>query len=523
MRTKKALINLFISILMGALVVTLNFINQRIFISVLGVNYLGINGLLGSVVSLLSIVEIGLGSAIIYHLYKPVRDNDTNKISALMAFYRRGYHIVALIILLLGLSVLPFLPIIIGKNTVPSNIFIVYTLFITDAVFSYMFSYKRSLLYADQKNYIINIVRASCSLALNVLQIALLFVTENYYIYLLVKVIMTSIENVVLNIIVKRKYRFVSSKEKPGVLDNITKTDIFKKIKGLLWHRLGTFFILGTDNIIISLFLGIAVVGLYSNYLLIITSLSTLYSQISTAITASIGNLLLEKNYKKNFIVYERIDFASFWLSVLIVTSFFVSMDSFISLWVGKQYLLPLSVLIALSLNLYLTLARLTLYSFKTAGGVFHEDKHIPIIESIVNLIFSLVFLKFFGLLGVFMGTICSALVVLLYGYPKFVYKNILRGKVIDYYVGFLKHLAVLSLISATTFMLTRIFRVESSFKQFIINLFLSIVVSNLILFVLFRKSKEMAYYSSMLGKKINTIKKYLLKYYSRRPFIYER
>ncbi len=499
MRTKNSVINIIVSVGMGIFALAVTFVTQRVFVNTLGVNYLGVNGLFNSIISMLSIAELGLGSAIVYHLYKPMEGRDEAKVNALMAFYRRGYHAVACFVFAVGLVLLPFLSLIVGKSSVSANLSIVYMLFIADAVFSYLLSYKRSILYADQKNYIINAARVASMLVLNTLQVVLLLTTKNYYLYLMIKIVMTLVENIFLNTVVDKRYPFLDSQIKNNRLDKATRKDVLIKVKGLLYHKAGSFFILGTDNIVITTFLGIGTVGMYSNYLLILTAINSMYSQLSAAITASIGNLLLVRDSEKHFSVYERINFASFWTNVLLTVGFLVTVDSFIKLWLGEHFILPIGVLIALSLNLYLTLSRLPLYSFKTAAGIFHEDRFVPIIESVVNIVASITLLHFFGLAGVFMGTICSALVVLLYSYPKFVYTRLFDLNAIRYFKEFTKHLGILIFISATTFLISRAIHVDKNIIQLAVNLGLCIVVPNLILAFVFGRSKELRYYKQLV------------------------
>lgn len=507
MRTKNSILNIFVSLGLGVLALIATFVGQRIFVDILGVNYLGVNGLFNSIISMLSIAELGLGSAIVYNLYKPIQKNDIKQINALMAFYRRGYHTVAAIIFGIGLATLPFLSLIVGKTAVPANLKIVYMLFITNAVFSYLLSYKQSMLFADQKNYMINASRVAAMVLLNVFQIILLIKTKNYYLYLVIQIIMTLAENLFINSIVAKRYPYLDSSTKSNSLNKDTRKDVYTKIKGLLYHKAGTFFVLGTDNLVITTFIGIAAVGLYSNYLLILTAVDSMYSQLSAAITASIGNLLITKDSGKHFDVYKRISFASFWTSTLITVGFFVIVDSFVKLWLGKRFVLPLGVLLALSLNLYLTLARLTLYSFKTAAGIFHEDRFVPIMESIVNIVASITLLHFFGLAGVFMGTVCSALVVLLYGYPKYVYTTIFDKKALHYYIEFTYHLLIVAVIAALTFYISRTVALDSGIKQLVVNIGLCVTIPNLLLLAIFYKSKELGFYKQLIVSSVQGFK----------------
>ena len=198
MRTKNSIRNMAVTLVMNFITIIAGFIAQKIFLNLLGSEYLGLNGLFTNVVSMLGIVELGLGSAIIYHLYKPIAEKDINTIKSLMQFYKKSYHLIALVVFLLGLILIPFLPLFVKDVTVSININLAYFLFVIDIVFSYLLSYKRSILYANEQNYIINIIHIFYTIFLNVFQLSLLYVTKNYYIYLVIKIIMRIAENVVI-------------------------------------------------------------------------------------------------------------------------------------------------------------------------------------------------------------------------------------------------------------------------------------------------------------------------------------
>jgi O-antigen/teichoic acid export membrane protein len=435
-RTNNSIRNVVSALLMSFATILVGLIAQRVFINTLGTEYLGINGLFTSMVSMLALVELGLGSAIYYHLYKPIATGDTAMVKSLINFYKKGYRLIAIAVFTLGMCTVPFLSTIVGDVSISESIYIIYLLFLLDIVFSYLLTYKRAVLYVDQKNYIISKVRLGCLLVLNVVQIIILLRTGNYYLYLVMNIALRLMENIVLTIITDRKYPYLKDKS-VAILNATTKSAIYKNIRGLSYHKIATFVVLGTDNIIISVFFGIATVGLYNNYYLVVGAIGMTIRQIFTALTASVGNLLVTSKSNKSFKVYKKIHFINFWLSCFATTSLLVIMDSFVTIWIGEQYLLPIGVLIALSLNLYLTLIRLSTMSFKETAGIFHQDRFVPIVESIANIVFSLILLQYFGLAGVFLGTVCSTLILHLFSYPKFVYKPLFKQAYGLYYREF--------------------------------------------------------------------------------------
>lgn len=498
MRTKNSIANIIASLIMSLVVIIAGFFAQKIFIETLGLEYLGVNGLFTNIITMLGIVELGLGAAIVYHLYKPLVKGDNVRIKSLMHFYKKGYRVIALVVMVIGLSLIPFLPAIVGEIKISTNITAVYLLFLLDVVLSYFLAYKRSLLYADQKNYVINLVHLTSVVIMNVVQIAALVMTMNFYLYLMIKIVMRIVENLVINTVVNRRYKFINQ-GMTQPLDAATKQDIFQKIKALFMHKIGTFIVLGSDNIIIAVFLGVATVGLYSNYYLAVAAIVMIISQIFTGITASVGSLLISSNAQKSYAVYNNIRFANFWLATVAATGMLVVMDSFVVVWLGQNYVLAIGVLAALSINLYLQLFRSVTNSFKDAAGIFHQDRFVPLIESLVNIVLSIVFLHYFGLAGVIIGTICSNLVLHLFSYPRYVYTKLFERNYANYYFEFLKFLAITTLIGAATFGLSRMFSVDNDVYQLSINTSIALIVPNVILYAIFRNSDELKYFKQLI------------------------
>lgn len=509
MRTKASIKNATIAIMTNILTVIIGFIAQKIFTVTLGKEYLGINGLFSNIISMLGIVELGIGSAIIYNLYKPIAKNDKEKINSLMNFYKKTYRIIVGIILIIGISIIPFLSSIVGNVSIYESIYVIYSLFLIDTIASYLLTYKRSILYANQKNYIINIVHIGYLVIMNIFQSIFLFTTKNYIIYLAIKIISRIIENIILTIIVNNKYPFL--KEKAVALDIETKKDIEKKIKALFLHKIGEVIVKGTDNIIISKFLGVIAVGLYSGYNMILNALNLLIQQVYESITASIGNLLIEEKKEKSFDIYKKLEFLNFWISSFMAISFYCIVTPFVEIWLGKEYLLSDDVVIVLTINFYLYGIRKNINAFKTAAGIFYEDRFMPIIESIVNLFSSIILVKIIGFPGVFIGTILSNLVLHLYGYPKYVYKNIFKRKRIEYIKKLLYYFIIAVFSGIITAMFTSLSQmVNNNFIEIILNIGICILVPNLIYICIFYKKEEFLFLKNIV---INFFKKSNLKY----------
>ena len=439
MRTNKSIKNAVVAVITNIITMLVGIIAQAIFIKILGQEYLGVNSLFSNIIYMLNIVELGLGTAIIYNLYKPVSQKDTEQIKSLLMFYRKAYRIIAFIILIIGICIIPFLKQIVGEIKIEESIYVIFGLFLLDSVFSYLLTYKRSILYATQNTYIVNIVHIFYIIVMNIVSSLILIFIGDYYIYLSSKILFRILENVIINIIAQNMYPYIRDKEVVK-LENIKVREIAEKIKALFFHKIGEVMLLGTDSIIISRFLGVIWVGLYSNYNMIVNAISGIFGQVFSAITASVGNLLVEENKEKIYKTYKKMILLNFWIASFCSISIFCLMKPFIIFWIGESYLLSTSVLFAIVLVFYMQSMKKTLKVFKEGAGKFEQDRYIPILESMINIVFSILFVKKIGLIGVFLGTFISTLVLYCYSFPKLVYKDIFNRSYKEYIIEYVTY-----------------------------------------------------------------------------------
>ena len=499
-RKKSSFKNMITAVSSNVLTIIVGLVAQAVFIKILGSEYLGLNGLFSNVISMLGIVELGMGSAIIYNMYKPIAENDHEKIKSLMQFYKKSYRIITLIISIIGIMIIPFIKYIVDIEsiTVDINVYLVYILFLLETICSYILSYKRSMLYADQKEYITNIIHMGYTILVNTMQLTFLYFTHDYYLYLIIKVMMRLVENIVISSYVNRRYSYLLDNNVTK-LDSKTEKDIFQKIRALFFHKIGTFIVSGTDNIIISKYLGLVTVGLYSNYYMIINAVQTVINHIIQATRASVGNLLVTESKTKQFDVFNKIRFVNFWISCFSSICIFVIMDSFITIWIGYKFVLPTKVLLVLVINFFIVSSRSTYGAFKEAAGIFYEDRFVPIIESLLNIVLSIIFVKKFGLMGVFMGTIGSGLVLWCYSYPKYVYNKLFGRKISDYMKETIYYFIIFILIAGFTYSLAILISFDNVYLQFISNVLIALIVPNVIMLLLFSKDENFKYFINML------------------------
>ena len=499
-RKKSSFKNMITAVSSNVLTIIVGLVAQAVFIKILGSEYLGLNGLFSNVISMLGIVELGMGSAIIYNMYKPIAEENHEKIKSLMQFYKKSYRIITLIISIIGIMIIPFIKYIVDIEsvTVDINVYLVYILFLLETICSYILSYKRSMLYADQKEYITNIIHMGYTILVNTMQLTFLYFTHDYYLYLIIKVMMRLVENIVISSYVNRRYSYLLDNNVTK-LDSKTEKDIFQKIKALFFHKIGTFIVSGTDNIIISKYLGLVTVGLYSTYYMIINAVQTVINHIIQATRASVGNLLVTESKTKQFDIFNKIRFVNFWISCFSSICIFVIMDSFITIWIGYKFVLPTKVLLVLVINFFIVSSRSTYGAFKEAAGIFYEDRFVPIIESLLNIVLSIIFVKKFGLMGVFMGTIASGLVLWCYSYPKYVYNKLFGRKISDYIKETIYYFIIFILIAGFTYSLAILISFDNVYLQFISNVLIALIVPNVIMLLLFSKDENFKYFINML------------------------
>ena len=502
-RTSSSIKNLIFAFIGQAAGIVMNFIARVVFLRILTAEYLGLNGLFTNILSMLSLMELGVGTAMTFSLYKPLATSDKEKIKSLMNLYRKSYIIIGILVLVIGIGITPLLPYFIDEvPKINENINLIYILFVINTAISYFYSYKRSLISSDQKRYIATAYRYIFYCLLNIMQIIILLLTKNYIWYLITQIIFTFAENVAISKKADKLYPYLKEKN----INKLEKEDtekIKKNVVAMIGHKIGGIIVGGTDNIILSKFVGLVEVGIYSNYYLIINAMQTLFSQVINALTPSIGHLLVEEDYNKNYAVFKKINFINFWITTFSGICILNLIDPFITLWIGEKYLLGFDVLIVLVLNYYQRMMRYSYSVFKEAAGIYYEDRFVPLIESVLNIIFSIILLKIFGLKGVFIGTLVSSLALWGFSYPKYVYKKLFNQNMKSYIFENIKYLIIFILLVILSIIKVFIFKFDSAFITLFINLIISIIIPNLIIILIFHKNEEFKYFIKLICKKL--------------------
>lgn len=445
-RTENSIRNVKTALFFQAVSILTSFFTRKIFVQVLTQEYLGLNGTFTNILSMLSLAELGIGSAITYSLYKPLAEHDEKQIAATMALFRQTYHVIALVVTLLGAALAPFLPILIHDLPDIPRIRLIYLLFVLNTALSYFGVYKQSLIIADQRRYIVSVCSFTLNILLHIIQALTLWITRNYFVYLGLQIGKTLLENLILFYIANRLYPYVNG-AKARSLNPETKSTIIKNTKAMITHKIGAVVIFGTDNLLIAYFVGAAAVGLYSNYTMITNGLNGIYSQLFSSLTASVGNLGAVSDSKKALPVFRRINFAGSWLYGFSAVCLVVLFNPFIALWVGREYLFNQGIVILIALNFYVTGMRQAALTFRDAYSLYWYDRHKPVVESIVNLAVSVVLAVPLGVAGIFIGTFVSTMATCFWIEPLVLFRYGLKSSLWPYF----KDYAVNSLITLLT------------------------------------------------------------------------
>lgn len=501
MRIKNSLNNIIFNL--GSTFVTyiLNFISRSVFIYVLGTIYLGVNGLFSNILMMLSLAELGIDTAINFSLYKPIAENDISKISTLMSFYRKAYRVIGFVVAVLGFILMFSLNYIIKDANSIENLRLIYLLYLFNTVSGYFLAYKTTLVSAYQKDYTLVPINTSISIINIISQIAILLITKSFIIYLIIQILFGFIQRIIINIVITKRYNYINFKSKVKLSKQELNT-IIKNVKAMFFHRIGDYCINGTDNIVISTFISIQAVGFYSNYTLLINTVNAIIMIIFNSTSASFGDLIAREEPKIILEKFKIFNFLGFWIFGWATICFYNLLNPFITLWIGEKYLLDYSVIIPILVNYYLTGMRIPLGVVKSSGGVYAQDQFIPILQSIINLFFSVVLVKSIGLSGVFWGTVLSCIVPLIYR-PYIVYKCIFETSCKKYFIKFTYYLIVFLINIFITSFLCKILFINVNWLSLIERCIICVVIPNIFIIVLFRKSYEFKQLANILKKVI--------------------
>ena len=466
------------------------FVYRTVFIHYLGSVYLGIQGLFSNILSMLALAELGISTAITFSLYKPIAQKDYDKIRALMGYFKKAYFLIAFVIGIAGIAISPFLDFFIKEPpAIKEPLVVIYFLYLGDTLVSYAFIHKQAIIRADQKVHIISATISVCQIIRIIIQTSLLFFTKEFIPILIAQIAITILMNVYLSKRADSLYPFL---KKTGSvrLDKETSDDISSKIKSLFWYKIGAYVVNGTDNILISKFIGIVIVGVYSNYSVLLSTLKTLINYFVAAVTPSVGNYTATKPVEESERLFYEINFLFFWIFSLCTTMIFALINPFIELWIGSDYLLDIGTVGILSINFYLYGPHQNMLIYRNVLGLYVYCSWKPIAEAIINIIASLFFVRLYGLFGIFLGTTTSFVCTALWIEPYVLYKYYFKKSPTKYITISLQFFVYTVFIGIIAYILESLVRINSIFGL-IVKGVLCLAVHTLSFIVVFGRFEE--------------------------------
>ena len=487
-------INLVVGLLLG-------FINRAIFIKAFGVGYLGISGLFANIISILSLADMGLSTAMAYSYYKPISNNDYDKIAALNNFYRKAYNIIAIVVTVVGISLIPFLKFIVKLDEPIENMNLYYVLTLAGTVSTYLVVHKSTLINAYQKNYIVSKYNSIVKILVAVAQIIFMLLTKNYIVYLVIVVIGNLANNIRVSIAADKLFPFIKNKKS---LCKDEQKDILKNVKSMFVYKLSAVFINSTDNILISLLVGTIWVGYYYNYSMIITQVISFITLTFTSLTASIGNLVVCESEEKRHELFKATQIASFWFSTVIVASIYAVINDFIVVWLGQECLLDSLTLFAIMFNLYLTCVLQPIWIYREATGIFTKTKYMMMLTAVLNIALSIIGGIYLGLAGILLASAVAKILTYVWYEPILLYKEYFKKGAKGYFLTTLLNLIITAFLTFGLLWLISIIHL-TGWLGFFVKGIIAFILANVIYLIVYSRSKG---FKMILTKIKTTLKK---------------
>lgn len=502
-RAKNAVINVIAGGFGTLIIGILQFVGRIVFIHYLSDDHLGITSLFSNILSVLSVAELGLGTAIGYSLYQPLSEGNEEKIKAIMLFLKRAYFMIGCFILIAGAALIPFLPCLVHTSAQIDHLYLIYVLYLLQSVSSYWFwAYKSVLLQIDQKSYLIKLYQVIINSIVIAVQISLLVIFRNFVLYSVIGLSANVLTNIFTARTVDRKYPYLS--EKKSIQSELfDKKTAMKNVLGMSIYRINMSIGNSTDNILISAFINVRLVALYGNYQIVIMGISQTAMQFFDGVTASIGNLFTEDSGEHNIFVFQCVQLLCYWVYTFLGIGILVLINPVIQLCFGSERLLADHILLLQVIYFMINGFQRTSVIYRNACGLFWQGKMRPFFTAILNLVLSIIWVRQFGLSGVILGTIISWLLTTWWYDPFIVYKYVFHKSVLSYFIGYIKATILTIVLAVIVAKLIVLFPFQGV-TAFIFKLLIIVVIPNLGYYLIYRKTEEFRYLVKMLKNMIH-------------------
>lgn len=483
------------------LVVTLlGFVSRTVFIRVLGMEYSGVNGLYTSILDVLSLTELGLADVVIYSLYKPLAEGDTDRLAALMGYYKVIYRYIALAVGAIGLCLVPFLRVLVKSQIDRFHLVLYYLMFLANSVCSYLLVYKASIIQADQKRYLISKYNMLFKLLATLLQIVLLLVLRNFTVYLSIQIGMTVVNNLYVSRKADRLYPCLREKRE---LPKEEKKAIFRDVRHMFSYKAGGQLLTGTDNLYISSMISTATVGIYDNYTMIQTMVVSAFTNtLNQAVLGSIGNLNATGTQEQKKRIFDVYSLVFSWITTFCALSLLALYNPFIRIWAGEDWLLPMSTVAVICLNYFLPNVLTPVWSYRNTTGLFRETRNILLYAAGINLVLSYFMGLRWRLTGILAATAVSRVLTSFWYEPYLLHKRIFGCSSIPFFLRQGAYLGIVVLSFAAITLVSSLCGL-GVWGDFFLRGVLCLVIPNGLLLALNFRTEAFGYLKEKLLKKL--------------------
>lgn len=498
-RTRNASRNIIWGIVERMIGVLLPFITRTILIKVLGAEYLGLNSLFTSILQVLSISELGIGTAIVFSMYRPIAEDDNETLCALLNMYRKIYSAIGFIILIAGMAIFPFIPkLISGECPDGINVYILYLIYLFNTVVSYfLYAYKQAIFSAYQRNDLISKRTSLVSFFSNLFQISILLTLKNYYAYALILPLATIGTNILNAILANKMFPELKC---CGEVSRQTKKDIKKRIIGLMSFKIYNVIFTSVDTIVISSFLGLRPLAVYNNYYYVQSALLGFLNILTASITAGVGNKMITNDVEDNYSDFKKFTFVNGWVCSWCAVCLVCLYQHFMKCWVGYDLLFPFHTMLLMVFYFLLPRISTMTYTYREAAGLWWEDRIRPLVSTAVNLGMNICLVKIIGMDGVIISTlICTIFINVPWG-SMVLFKHYFRKKPYEYFAQLIYYIAITTIASGITLLVCS-FLNEDGWIVLFVKGGICCVVPNLIFFLFYRQMKEFGYMKGLFLK----------------------
>lgn len=509
-RTKNAARNIVWGVVERIAALLVPFACRTVFIKILGAEYLGLSSLFTSILTVLSISELGFGSAIVFSMYKPIAENDNDTLCALLNTYKKVYHVIGTVIFAVGMAIMPFIKFLVKKDCPDDiNIYILYFIFLLNTAMSYyMYAYKAALFSAFQRNDLASKRNAFITLTGNISQILILVIFRNYYAYVIIGVFMTVASNIANAMLAKKMFPEIECR---GEISDSMKQGIKKRIVGLMSFKIYGVIFTSVDTIIISSFLGLTQLAIYNNYYYIQTSIIAFLTILTTSITAGIGNKMVTNSTEDNYKDFKKCVFLNGWLCCWCAVCLFCLYQPFMKLWVGEKLMFDFPIMVLMVIYFFLPRVTTITFAYREAAGLWYEDRFRPLIASLVNLVLNIWWVRHIGMYGIILSTLfCTAFINIPWG-TNILFKNYFKRKPYEYYLMILRFILTTAAAGIITLGISRMAALDG-ILNLIFTAALCVIVPNVIFYIAYRNMPEFEFAKSMFMKLVNSVKEKFLK-----------